>query len=135
MNKLERNVTDSKNKVSSKRLSEKSVLHIYASATEASSTFLLGKPLMMVRLTNNEFGVLHTGSKFWKLTELKFKHVMSYVCLFELKLLSTTQIDTDISENMIKNVCIAIPFEGLYAILDMEWRELDSDLHFKYGYK
>ena len=60
---------------------------------------------------------------------------MSYVCLFELKLLSTTQIDTDISENMIKNVCIAIPFEGLYAILDMEWRELDSDLHFKYGYK
>ena len=135
MSKLERNVTDSKNKVSSKRLSEKSVLHIYASATEASSTFLLGKPLMMVRLTSNEFGVLHTGSKFWKLTELKFKHVMSYVCLFELKLLSTTQIDTDISENMIKNVCIAIPFEGLYAILDMEWRELDSDLHFKYGYK
>ena len=135
MSKLERNVTDSKNQVSSKRLSEKSVLHIYESATEASSTFLLGKPLMMVRLTSNEFGVLHTGSKFWKLTELKFKHVMSYVCLFELKLLSTTQIDTDISESMIKNVCIAIPFEGLYVILDMEWRELDSDLMFKYGYK
>ena len=135
MNKLERNTTDSKIKVSDKLLSEKSVLHVYTSAEEASSTFLLGKPLMIVCLTNSEFGVLHSGSKFWKLTDLKFKHVLSYVCLFEFKLSSKTNIDIEINESMIQNVCIAIPFEGLFVILDMEWRELDSDLQFKYGYK
>ena len=135
MNKLERSTTDSKIKVSDKRLSKKSVLHVYTSAEEASSTFLLGKPLMIVCLTNSEFSVLHSGSKFWKLTDLKFKHVLSYVCLFEFKLSSKTNIDIEINESMIQNVCIAIPFEGLFVILDMEWRELDSDLQFKYGYK
>ena len=38
-------------------------------------------------------------------------------------------------ESMIKNVCIAIPFESLYVILDMEWKELDSNLRFVYGCK
>ena len=132
MSKLSRNCTGIK---IDERLSEKSLLHVYKSAEEASSAFLLGKPLMIVRLTNTKFGVLHSESKFWKLTDLKFKHVLSYVCLFEFKLSCTTHIDVEINESMIKNVCIAIPFEGLFVILDMEWRELDSDLQFKYGYK
>ena len=54
---------------------------------------------------------------------------------FYLKLLSDTQKDVSISESMIANVCLAIPFESLYVILDMEWKELDSDLNFTYGYK
>ena len=75
---------------------------------------------MIVRLTSGEFGVLHSVIKFWKLTDFKFKYVLSYVCLFDFKLSSTTHIDIDIKERMIKNVCIAIPFEELFVILDME---------------
>ena len=36
---------------------------------------------------------------------------------------------------MIRNVCIAIPHDGIYVILDMEWKELDQNLQFVYGYK
>ena len=42
-------------------------------------------------------------------------------------------MNVEVSYSMIKNVCIAIPFESLYVILDMEWKELDSDLRFIYG--
>ena len=52
-----------------------------------------------------------------------------------MKLSSSTNIDIEINESMITNVCVVIPFEYLFVILDMEWRELDSDLKFKYGYK
>ena len=44
-------------------------------------------------------------------------------------------MNVEVSYSMIKNVCIAIPFESLYVILDMEWKELDSDLRFIYGCK
>ena len=90
---------------------------------------------MIVRLTSRYFGVLHSECKFWKLTDLKFKRNVYYVSLFEFKLSSSTNIDIEINESMIKNVCISIPFKDLFVILDIEWRELDSDLKFKYGYK
>ena len=48
MSKLSRNSTAKKYH---ERSYEKSLLHVYKSAEEASSTFLLGKPLMIVRLT------------------------------------------------------------------------------------
>ena len=88
-----------------------------------------------MRLTNSDFGVLHTSNRFWKLSGFEFKNEIAHVCLFDLKLLSDTQKDVSISESMIANVCLAIPFESLYVILDMEWKELDSDLNFTYGYK
>ena len=54
--------------------------------------FLLENPLMVVRLTNSVFGVLHSGSKFFKLTDFKFKHVLTYVCLFEFNFSSKTHL-------------------------------------------
>ena len=37
---------------------------------------------------------------------------------------------------MIQNICIAIPNleKTQYAIIDMEWRELNNDMKFTYGY-
>ena len=54
---------------------------------------------------------------------------------FGFKLLSDTQNNMTISESTITNICIAIPFDSLYVILGMEWKELDSDLQFTYGCK
>ena len=88
-----------------------------------------------MRLTNSDFGVLHTSNRFWKLSGFEFKNEIAHVYLFDLKLLPDTKNDVSISESMIKNVCLAIPFESFYVILDMEWQELDSDLNFTYGYK
>ena len=48
-----------------------------------------------------------------------------------MKLSSSTNIDIEINDIMITNVCVAIPFEYLFVILDMEWIELDSELKFK----
>ena len=39
------------------------------------------------------------------------------------------------AENMIQNVWLAIPCDGNYVILDMEWKELDRNMEFVYGYK
>ena len=131
MNKLQLN--EEKNaRLESK---ERSILHLYSCPEDALSAYLLKKPLFIVRLTNSDFGVLHTSNRFWKLSGFEFKNEIVHVCHFDLKLLSDTQKDVSISESMIANVCLAIPFESLYVILDMEWKELDSDLNFNYGYK
>ena len=90
---------------------------------------------MIVRLTIRDFGLLHSECKFWKLTDLKFKRNVSYASLFGFKLSSSTKIDIEINESIITNFCISFPFEDLFVTLDMEWRELDSELKFKYGYK
>ena len=73
MNKLDRNSTGTQHSLLNERLSEKPVLRIYRSAEKASSSFLLRKPFMSVRLTSSDFGVLHSGCKCWKLTDFKFK--------------------------------------------------------------
>ena len=98
------------------------------------AAFLLRKPISIVRLSNLEFGVLHTGNKFWKITDFEFKEKFQRI-FFNFKLQSHTEIDIEVSVSMINNVCIAIPFESLYVILDMEWKELDSNLRFIYGCK
>lgn len=131
MNKLQLN--EEKNaRLESK---ERSILHLYSCPEDALSAYLLKKPLFIVRLTNSDFGVLHTSNRFRKLSGFEFKNEIVHVCHFDLKLLSDTQKDVSMSESMIANVCLAIPFESLYVILDMEWKELDSDLNFNYGYK
>ena len=131
MNKLQLN--EEKNaRLESK---ERSILHLYSCPEDALSAYLLKKPLFIVRLTNSDFGVLHTSNRFWKLSGFEFKNEIVHACHFDLKLLSDTQKDVSMSESMIANVCLAIPFESLYVILDMEWKELDSDLNFNYGYK
>ena len=131
MNKLQLN--EEKNaRLESK---ERSMLHLYSCPEDALSAYLLKKPLFIVRLTNSDFGVLHTSNRFWKLSGFEFKNEIVHVCHFDLKLLSDTQKDVSMSESMIANVCLAIPFESLYVILDREWKELDSDLNFNYGYK
>ena len=66
---------------------------------------------------------------------LNSKTKLRMYVFFDLKLLSDTQKDVSISESMIGNICLAIPFESLYVVLDMEWKELDSDLNFTYYYK
>ena len=57
------------------------------------------------------------------------------MCCFKLDLSSNNITSVEVSENMIRNVCIAIPHDGIYVILDMEWKELDQNLQFLYGYK
>ena len=115
---------------------KENVIHTYASPQDASSCYLLGKPLCMVLIKNSDdFGVLHTGNRFWKLQELKFEKEISHVCCFKLELSSTNLTSVEVSEDMIKNVCMAIPHNGIYVILDMEWKELDKNLQFVYGYK
>ena len=41
-----------------------------------------------------------------------------------------------ISDDMIQNLCIAMPNmeKTSYGIVDMEWRELNEDLKFMYGF-
>ena len=131
MSKLQLN-EEKKSRLESK---ERSILNLYLCPEDALSAYLLKKPLFIVRLNNSDFRVLHTSNRFWKLSGFEFQNEIAHVCLFDLKLLSDTQNNVSISESMIKNVCLAIPFESLYVILDMERQELDSDLNFTYGYK
>ena len=109
------------------------MLNIYSCPEDAMSAFLLRKPMSIVRLSNLDFGVLHKPNKFWKLTGFEFKKEICHAFFFDFKLQSHTDMNVEVSYSMIKNVCIAIPFESLYVILDMEWKELDSDLRFIYG--
>ena len=41
----------------------------------------------------------------------------------------------EVTEDMIENVCMIIPHDSTYVILDMEWKELDSNLKLVYVYK
>ena len=127
-NHLEENINDN-------ILKEQSKLHVYSCAEEAASTYFLSKPLCIVRLYNYDFGVLHSQNRFWKLHDLTFEKESGYVCLFKLKISSRVQTEVTVNENMITNVCIAIPHGDSYAILDMEWKELDSNKKFVYAYK
>ena len=135
MSKLEKNQQDYIQEKKSTYLKENAI-HVYASPQDASSTYLLGKPMCIVRMKGtNDFGVLHTPNRFWKLHKLTFESEISHVCLFQLELSSTDLTSLEIKENMIQNVCLAIPHDGNYVILDMEWKELDRNMEFVYGYK
>ena len=83
----------------------------------------------------NDFGVIHTFNRFWKLHDLKFESEIAHVCCFKLELLSINLTSVEVTENMIQNVCIAIPHNDIYVILDMEWKELDQNFQFVHGYK
>ena len=136
MTKLEKNRQDYIGDSNSKKMKKYSVLHVYTSPQEASSAYLLGKPLCIVRMKDTrEFGVLHTLNRFWKLKNVKFESQTAYVCLFKLELYSNDITSMEVTEDRIENVCIAIPYDGSYVILDMEWKELDSNMEFVYGYK
>ena len=135
MSKLEKNGQDFKQKSKSIYFKE-NVIHIYASPQDASSSYLLGKPLCIVRMKGtNDFGVIHTFNRFWKLHDLKFESEIAHVCCFKLELSSINLTSVEVTENMIQNVCIAIPHNDIYVILDMEWKELDQNFQFVHGYK
>ena len=79
--------------------------------------------------------LLRSQNRFWKLHDLTFEKESGYVCLFKLKISSRVQTEVTVNDNMITNVYIAIPHGDFYAILDMEWKELDSNKKFVYAYK
>ena len=119
-------------------LSKNSVLHVYRCAETALSAYHLGKPLMIVRLKNNCFGVLHSHNKFWQFDEFKFVGIFTYLWRFSLKfnIDDDQKISNTVSADMIQDVCISIPNldKSYYAIIDMEWRELNDKFEFTYGY-
>ena len=84
---------------------------------------------------NGPFGVLHTANIFWKLKDLKFDSESAYISNFTFELVSTDITSMEVTEGMIENVCMAIPHDSTYVILDMEWKELDSNLKLVYVYK
>ena len=131
---MDLNTIDHSNSKQEKKL-EHSFLHVYTCAEEAASAYYSGKPLCFVRLTNHDFGVLHSENRFWKLHELSFDKEMAYVSLFKFKLSTEKNTNVGIEEKMIKNICIAIPTEDSFSILDMEWKELYSGMQVAYGYK
>ena len=135
MSKLEKNGQDFKQKSKSIYFKE-NVIHIYASPQDASSSYLLGKPLCIVQMKGtNDFGVIHTFNRFWKLHDLKFESGIAHVCCFKLELSSINLTSVEVTENMIQNVYIAIPQDDIYVILDMEWKQLDQFFQFVHGYK
>ena len=71
---------------------------------------------------------------------MEFFREESFLSLFSFELNPYDSHDP-IDVELITNICIAIPYSSknnsmnTYAILDMEWKELDHDFQFKYGYK
>ena len=119
-------------------LSKNSVLHVYRCAETALSAYHLGKPLMIILLKNNCFGVLHSNNKFWQFDEFKFVGIVTYLWRFNFKfnIDDDQKISHTVSADMIQDVCISIPNldKSYYAIIDMEWRELNDKFEFTYGY-
>ena len=124
--------------IDSEDFNKKSIIHVYRSAERFLSEYHLGKPIMIVRVKDEGFGVIHSGNKFWKFDKIEYVGIFTYICRFVIKLnvQDETNISKHITEDMIQNICIAIPNleKTQYAIIDMEWRELNNDMKFTYGY-
>ena len=118
-------------------MKENLLLHVSISPQEVSSAYLLRKSICIVRLRENgPFSVLHTANIFWKMKDLKFDSESAYIISkFTFELVSTDITSIEVTEDMIENVCMAIPHDSTYVILDMEWKELDSNLKLVYVYK
>ena len=89
---------------------------------------------MIFRLKNNFFGVLHSNNKFWQFDEFKFVGIVTYLWRFNFKfnIDDDQKISHTVSADMIQDVCISIPNldKSYYAIIDMEWRELNDKFEF-----
>ena len=73
-------------------LSKNSVLHVYRCAETALSAYHLGKPLMIVRLKNNCFGVLHSHKKIGSLMSLNlWEFLLTFGGLVLNSILMTTK--------------------------------------------
>ena len=70
-----------------------------------------------------------------EIEDLKFDSESAYISNFTFGLVSTDITSMEVTEDMIGNVCMSIPHDSTYAIMDMKWKELDRNLKFVYGYK
>ena len=130
--------TIQKDCIETKEISNNSVIRIYRSPETFLTEYHLGKAIMMVRVKDKSFGIIHSGNKFWKFEEIKFVGIFTHICRFTIKLNVGDEINIakHISDDMIQNICIAMPNmeKKSYGIVDMEWRELNEDLKFMYGF-
>ena len=121
-----------------KNLSNNSVIRIYRCPETVFAEYHLGNAIMMVRVKNIGFGVLHSGDKFWKFEEIKYVGISTYICRFTIKLNVEDEINMAkrVSVDIIENICIAMPNmeKTSYGVVDMEWRELNENLKFTHGY-
>ena len=114
--------------------------HTYPNPQTISSHFCLRNPLKMIRTVSNQFGLIHSTNLFWSIAKMKFIREESFLSVFSFELNPFDSHDP-IDVESIANICIAIPQSSTnittnaYSILDMEWKELDHDLQFRYGYK
>ena len=124
---------------SSSRHTNTRKVFFYTSAAAISSSFYLRKPLCMVRLRNGKFGAIHTNDQIWIVSGFGFVGVECHICLFKFSFDRLQHTSTDVDIDTISNYCIAIPNQNVdnnhYIIMDDEWKELDANMTFVYGYR
>ena len=61
---------------------------------------------MVLSLNNEEFGVIHSGNKFWKIKKIEFVGIFTYICRFSITFNVQDEANTSnhINEDIIRNI-------------------------------